>query len=99
MKDTVSCLREGLYRNNEKILTGHPLCKVKFDCHKLWMRCLDEARGKFIPICERIEGTIGLLNVDEMYTDGEVNLPIDTLVVDLTIEEDDLDVFGALMEI
>ena len=46
---------------------------------KLWMRCLDEATTKFIPLCEGIEGTIGLLNVDEVYTDGEVNLPIGPL--------------------
>lgn len=84
MRDVVHYLREGWYGNAEKHPPGHPLRKQKVDCRKLWMHCLKDASTKFVPLCGGLEGCVGSLNVDETYKDGEVIIPIDTLVVDLT---------------
>lgn len=103
MEDTVSHLWEGCwYGNGEQYPVKHPLRKRPVDCNKLFQTALDKARTKFIPIvCPAISGAIaGCLVVDETYKDEKVDLPIDTLVLDLTMEddeEDEIDVGDAAM--
>ena len=45
---------------------------------------MDIAGTKFIPLCEGISGKIGSLVKTEDFTDEPVDIPIDTLVIDLT---------------
>ena len=99
MKDVVRYLREGWYGNGEKHPPGHPLRKQKVDCCKLWMHCLKDASTKFVPLCGGLEGSVGSLIVDESYKDGEVSIPIDTLVVDLTRNGLEVDEVGQAMNV
>ena len=36
----------------------------------------------YVGLCEGLSGEIGSLIVDDTYVDEQVNLPIDTLIVD-----------------
>ena len=47
------------------------------------------ARTKFIPLCDGILGTVEDLVIDENYVDEEVDVPIDTLVLNLANEDVD----------
>ena len=47
------------------------------------------ARTKFIPLCDGISGTVEDLVIDENYVDEEVDVPIDTLVLNLANEDVD----------
>lgn len=42
-------------------------------------------------MCEGIFGTIGALVMDKNYQDEEVDLPIDTLILDLTRNNGEVD--------
>lgn len=48
--------------------------------------CLEIAGTKFVSLCDRVSNGIELLVVDTSFVDDRVDLPIDTLVVDLTRE-------------
>ena len=98
MKDVVQFLREGWYGNGDKYAAGHPLRKHEVNCRGLWLHCLSDASKKIVPLCGGIDGRIGELNVDESYKDGEVSIPIDTLVVDLTRNGLEVDEIGQPME-
>ena len=52
------------------------------------MHSLKMATTKFVPICRGIQGTIGSLVVDPNYTPEEVSVPIDTLIVHITNNDD-----------
>ena len=65
----------------------HILRKKAVDCRKLWSKCLTIAGTKFVPLCNGISGQIGSLVVDKNYVDEEFVIPIDTLVTDLTNED------------
>ena len=52
------------------------------------------AGTKYVGLCDGISGEIGSLNVDENYVEEEVDLPIDTLVTDLTNEDNEVDEFS-----
>ena len=56
--------------------------------------CLKIAGTKYVGLCDGILGKIGSLNVDENYLEEEVDLPIDTLVTDLTNEDNEVDEFN-----
>lgn len=48
---------------------------------------------KFAPICDGMSGDIRNLEICETFVDGHMDLPIDTLVIDLTkerVEGDDI---------
>ena len=64
----------------------------------MWLHCLTDASQKFVPLCGDVDGRIGELNVDESYKDGEVSIPIDTLVVSLTQNGQEVDEIGQPME-
>ena len=68
--------------------------KKPVDCHKLWATCLGIAGTKFVSLSEGISGEIGSLVVDKNYVDDSPDLPIDTLVVDLTREDVEVAEFG-----
>ena len=95
MRDVVKHLREGWYGNVNKYCDGQSLKKLSVDCRKLWKTCLDIAGTKFVPICDGISGKIGSLVVDETFVDESIDLPIDTLVVDLTRDDEFVDDWGA----
>ena len=98
MKSVVEYLREGWYGNGDKYAVGHPLRKQEVNCRGLWLHCLNDASKKFVPLCGGVEGQIGELIVDKTHKDGEVSIPIDTLVVDLTRNGLEVDEIGQLME-
>ena len=57
------------------------------------------AGTKFVPLCDGISGEIGSIIVDETFVDESVTLPIDTLIIDLTSEDnDDIDI-GSVVNI
>ena len=94
MKDVVQQLREGCYGNGDKYAIGYPLRKQEVNCRGLWLHCLTDASQKFVPLCGGVDGRIGELSVNEIYKDGEVSIPIDTLVVDLTQNRQEVDEIG-----
>jgi len=83
MKDIVKYLREGWYGNGNQFIDGHPYQKKLVNCQKLWNTCLKFARTKYIPLCHGISGTVEDLVIDENYIDEEVDVPIDTLVLNM----------------
>ena len=91
MRETVWLLREEWYGTGETYLDGHPLRKTKIDCNKLIEHSTKIASAKFVPVCRGLEGTIGSLNIDENYMAEPCEVPIDTLVLTLSKnqEEDD----------
>ena len=99
MKDVVKYLREGWYVNGDKYSIGHVLRKRPVSCRKLWEICLDIAGTKFVSICDGISNKIGSLNVDETFVDEKFDLPIDTLIVDLTREDGFDEDFGAIVNL
>ena len=99
MKDVVKNLREGWYGNGDDYPVGHPLRKQPVDCRKLWQKCLDIAGTKFVTLCEGITGKIGSLVETEDFTNEPVDIPIDTLVIDMTREDSEDDDFGRVMEV
>ena len=58
--------------------------KVQFSCKALWEHSLNLTTTKFVPFCHRIKGTIGSLEIDDSYVHESVNVPIDTLINDLS---------------
>ena len=99
MKDIVNHLREGWYGNGDIYCNSHPCTKYPVDCWKLWATCLAIAGTKFVPLCDGISGEIRSVIVDETFFDESVTLPIDTLIVDLTSEDnDDIDL-GSIVNI
>ena len=87
MKDVVKALREGWHGNGKTYPATHPLFKRSVDCRGLWRTCLKYARTIYVPIREGINGEVGSLVVDESHTDELCDIPIDTLVLDLTKED------------
>jgi hypothetical protein len=49
------------------------------------------ADATFIPLSDGISGTIGALTINPEYERDTTGIPIDTLVVDLTNQLDDID--------
>jgi len=92
MTDTVQHLRDGWYGTFDRYDEDSIYYKRPVDCRKLWSSCLRDGGTMFIKMCSGISGTIGSLVVDENYIKPHVDLPIDTLVLDLTkevVEDDD----------
>ena len=58
------------------------------DCRKLWTTCLSLALTKLVSFCDGISSGMGSLLVDETFLDENVDLPINTFVVDLTTYDD-----------
>ena len=83
-KETVRLLREGWYGTLDKFPEGDLHRKAQVNCKALWERSLNLATTKFVPICHGIKGTIGSLEIDETYVHESVNVPIDTLINDLS---------------
>ena len=98
MKSVVEYLREGWYGNGDKYAVGHLLRKQEVNCCGLWLYCPNDASKKIVPLCGGVEGQIGELIVDKTYKDGEVSIPIDTLVVDLTRNGVEMDEIGQPVE-
>ena len=99
MRDVVRALREGWHGNGSEYPANHPLVKRAVDCRGLWRTCLKYARTTYIPICDRISGEIGTLVLDKTHTDEVCDFPIDTLVLDFTVDQSDVDDFGAVVEL
>ena len=59
---------------------------------------MNHAGTKFVALCEGINGRIGSLTIDETFTDEEVDLPIDTFIVDLTGEDSFGEDIGEVVE-
>ena len=88
MRQVIKHLREGWYGNGNLYSEDHPLNKKPVDCRKLWKTCLDIAGTKFVSLCDGISGKMGELVETIDFTNEPVSIPIDTLVVDLTRDED-----------
>ena len=58
--------------------------KAQVNCKALWEHSLNLVMTKFVPICHGIKGTIGSLEIDETYVHESVNVPSDTLIIDLS---------------
>ena len=99
MPDVVRALREGWHGNRSKYAANHPLVTRAVDCRGLWRTCLEYARTIYIPICEGISGEIGSLVLDEAHTDEMCDIPIDTLMLDLTVDQSEVDDIGALLDV
>ena len=84
MQNVVKYLREAWYGNTGKFGVTDVKNKRPVDCHKLRGRFLAIAGTKLIPFCEVISGEVGNLEVDDLFRYESIDLPIDTLVVDLT---------------
>ena len=91
MKDTVKHLREGWYGTRDVLPTEISLFKKPCDCDKLYRHALKMAETKFVPICDGISGAIGSLVVDPDHQDGDVNFPIDALVIDMSKQGESID--------
>ena len=89
MRDVVCNLREGWYGNFSQFPEGHPLQKKPVNCAKLWAKALNFAGTKYMALCEGLEGTIGDLIVAESAIDDSIQVPIDTLVINLTNNGDE----------
>ena len=81
------------------IFLGHPFRKRPVDCRALWSKCLKIAGTKFIELCDGVSGGIGSLVRDEDFTYEPVALPIDTLVVDLTKDDEEGALLGTVCDI
>ena len=88
MKDCVKYLKEGWYGNGDKFPDNHAYRKQPVNCQKLWDKCLHFAGTKYMDMCSGISGMMGQLEIDPNWQDESVSIPIDTLVVNLTEEED-----------
>eukprot|EP00957_Ditylum_brightwellii_P042579 3224308-Ditylum_brightwellii.AAC.1 len=88
MKDTIHLLHEGWYCNRLSYSQGHPDYKGCVDCGKLWDKCIDSAMTFHTKNSKGLSGKIGELIIDSDYVPEKINLPIDTLVVDLTNSDD-----------
>ena len=99
MRDVVKYLSEGWYGNAHMYQVGHPLHKCPVDCRKLWSTCLEIAGTKFVALCDGILGKMGELVETEVFTNKPVDIPIDTLVVDLTREEDEDIEWGTVVNV
>ena len=88
MWDVVQALRVGWYGNGCEFPDNHPKRKRAINCHKLWATCLRYAVTIYIPICDGISGDIGNLVIDQIYTNDPHVLHIDTLVLNLTREDE-----------
>lgn len=86
MKDVVKYLREGWYCNGKKFVFGYPFRNSQVDCCKMWDKFLHSMGTIFVGICGGLYGMIGDLIIDENWEDERVDVPIDTLVVNLTEE-------------
>ena len=84
MKNVVKYFREAWYGNTGMFDVTDDKHKHPVDCHKLWARCLTIAGTKCVPLCEGISGDIRNIEVNDSFIYQSINLPIDTLVVDLT---------------
>lgn len=87
MKEVVHYLREGWYGNFDKFPDKHPFKKRAADCQKMWEKCLDFTRTKYVNLCEGISGTLPHLTIDQTVVDEQIDLPIDTLIVTLTNDD------------
>ena len=88
MKDTVRRLRDGWYGNNERFHEGDDEFHAVTDCKKLVTHSIGCADSTYIPLCDGISGAIGALTLDDKYERDTTGIPIDTLVVDLTNQDD-----------
>ena len=84
MQNVVKYLRESWHGNASTFGVTDVKNKRPVDCSKLWARIWSIAGTNCVPLCEGISGEIGKLEVYDSFRYESVNLPIDTLVVDLT---------------
>ena len=83
MQNVVKCICEAWYGNAGTFDVNDVKNKCPVDCCKLWARCLTIAGTKLVPLCEGISGEVGNLKVNDSFRYESIDLPIDTLVVDL----------------
>jgi hypothetical protein len=87
MKLTVQQLREGWYGSFEAVEEGETRRKRPVNCNKLYDTSIKFANEKFIPMCQgSIKGKIGDLWIDPDYKEPDVDIPIDTLLLDYSVD-------------
>jgi hypothetical protein len=96
MRDTIRQLRQGWYGNGDEFEEDHKSYHAPVRCHALWETCLRIAAAKFVPLVDGLEGEIGSLTCDAEYERPVVQLPIDTLVIDLSKLEDTEDLLSGV---
>ena len=89
MKETVRQLREGWYGSFEDIQPREQRKKQPVNCNKLFETSIKYANEKFVAMCQgSIKGKIGDLWIDPDYTEPNVDIPIDTLLLEYTTDID-----------
>ena len=94
MQNVVKYLREAWYGSTGTFDVNNVTNKCPVDCRNLWAQCLTIAGTKFVPLCEGIYGEVGNLEVNDSFRYESFDLPIETLVVDLTRVGKEDDEFG-----
>ena len=84
MQNVMKYLCEVWYGNDGTFDVNDVTNKHLVDCRKLWARCLTINGTKFVPLYEGISSEVRNLEVDDSFRYESIDLPIDTLVIDLT---------------
>ena len=84
MKDVVRRLQDGWYGNDHRLQPRDIEFKTKTRCEALVKKCRASGDKEYIPLCPGLEGRIGNLTVDEAHERDTSEIPIDSLVIDLT---------------
>lgn len=99
MKQTIQQLREGRYGSIEEApdVQGNRGIHKAIDCEGLYRKAIKIANQKFVPLCPRISGTLGSLEVSRSPRAGTAAYPIDLVVAEYaSIEEEDDEKDGVL---
>mmetsp|Transcript_30291 Transcript_30291/g.37002 ORF Transcript_30291/g.37002 Transcript_30291/m.37002 type:complete len:99 (+) Transcript_30291:163-459(+) len=84
MKDVVRRLQDDWYGNDNRLQPTDNEFTRKTNCEGLVKKCRKAGDTEFILLCPGLEGRIGALIIDESHQRDTTEIPIDSLVVDLT---------------
>ena len=84
MKETVRQLREGWYGTLGNSTDGQVIKEA--NCFGLFKKAVGMANKRFIPLCPRLSGTIGSLEVSMSAREGTAAYPIDLIVAEYATE-------------
>ena len=94
MKQTIEQLRDGWYGTLDREIDGEGNRRVHkaANCEGLYRKAVKIANQKFVPLCPRIKGTLGSLEIVPRPRLGTAAYPIDLVVADyanLEAEDDE----------
>ena len=88
MKDVVCCLQDGWYSNDNCLQQTDNKFTRKANCEGLIRKAKNASNKEFIPLFPGLEGQIEELTIDQGHFPNWSEIPIDSLVVDLTKDLD-----------